>query len=418
MGGSSPRRTFVIFLSAELALLSGCGPDGNPGPPIFEVRDSAGVEIVRSGPGNDSETLGWRIAEDPELQIGSVDGDSAYVFEGIGGAWRLSDGRIVVTDRRSMDIRIFGPDGTHLRSFGGPGPGPTEFGSPPVLAVRSPDTLVVWDGRHSRLSLYDLAGTLLAQRSHASAVAAFSMAAGAHAWQVSADGSILWAGPTPARPRTGISTAYRSVALIDGPTGESQDLGVVPLGQGLMLDIGVAFEDWFAPAAEVAHGPRPFRVAISSPDEWEIRFFDSGGELRRILRAPIPRRPVTSEVRAQRREYLMDWALVFRLPRERGEWVDDHLPIPDSLPAIASLQWDRLDNLWVGRRAPDPGGTEYFDVFDYDARWLGTVRFPGERGKILEIGEDYVLADWRNDLGMPHLRMYQLLKPGSRDPVK
>ncbi len=418
MGSSSPQPVCLLYLFSALTMLSGCGPGASPGPPVFETHDSAGVEIVRSGPGHGTQTLGWRIAPDPELQIGGTDGDSAYVFEVIGGASRLRDGRIVVTDRRSMDVRVFGTDGTHLHSWGGQGPGPTGFGAAPVFAVREPDTLVVWDGGHARLSLYDPAGNLLAQRSYSAALADFSLAPGGQGWQVDADGSVLWAGPNPPRPRTSISTVYRGVALIDGPTGETQDLGVVPLGRELMLDVGVLFEDWFAPKGEVALGPRPFRVAVSSPEEWEIRFLDSSGGLRRILRAPIARLPVTSEVRAERREYLVDWALVFRLPPERGEWVDDHLPVPDSLPAIASLQWDRSGDLWVGRRAPDPDGAEIFDGFDTDGRWVGTVRFPKDLGRILEIGEDHVLADWRDDLGTPYLRMYHLTRPTPGDSLK
>jgi hypothetical protein len=152
-------------------------------------------------------------------------------------------------------------------------------------------------------------------------------------------------------------------------------------------------------------------VAISTPEKWEIRFFDSKGELTRILRASIPRVSVTDEVRAKRREYLVDWAEQFRLPQSQGEWVDDRFPVPDSLPAISSIRWDRKGNLWVGRREPDPDATQDYDVFRMDGRWISSVRFPAELGRILEIGEDYLLASWYDDLGVPYLRLYRLLKP-------
>ena len=412
MGQSRQGWTIPMFFWWILGVLTGCGSDEVPRLPELEVRDSAGIEIIQNGPRGDIDIVGWQIVEDPVLQIGSLEGDPAYLFEWIGDAMRLSDGRIVLTDRRSMNIRVFGQDGEHKGSFGRSGPGPKEFGGPPFLAFREPDTLVVWDGGHFRLSHYDLTGALLSQRSFSSTVVGFSITRGVHAWQVSAEGSVLWAGRAASRGgTTGIDENYRSIALIDGPTENTQDFGVFPQGQGLMLDIGIGFGNWFAPSVRGSLGPRPFRVAISSPKKREIRFFDSSGELRRILRATIPRVPVNAEVRAQRREYLVDWALQFRLPAGRGEWVDDQFPVPDSLPAIASIQWDRSDNLWVGRRVPDPNGTEVFDVFDIDARWINTIRIPRELGNILEIGEDYVLTSWRDDLGVPYLRMYRLLKP-------
>jgi hypothetical protein len=91
--------------------------------------------------------------------------------------------------------------------------------------------------------------------------------------------------------------------------------------------------------------------------------------------------------------------------------VDDQFPVPDSLPAIGGIQWDRSGNLWVGRREPDPNATQDYDVFDTDGQWISSVIVPAELGRILEIGEDYVLASWLDDLSVPHLRVYRLFKP-------
>lgn len=419
MGGIAPRKTNAVGLLPPLVLMAACGFGREGEPPGYEIRDSAGIQVVRSWPAEDAEDFVWQISEEPVLQIGTVEGDPAYLFEWITDAVRFPDGRIAVVDRRALDIRIFGEDGIHLETFGGPGPGRREFQGAPVLALRAPDTLLVWDGEAARLSLWNSEGRLLSQRSLASAVSVISSRArGVEAWQVSPEGWVLWAGRAPAPARSGINPAERSVFLIGGAEGGVRDFGVHPMGQGLMLDVGVGFADWFAATSDAALGPGPFRVAISAPDTWEVRFFDSDGDIRRILRTPIPRIPVTPDVRAERRQYLVDWALLFRLPRARGEWVDDQFPVPDSLPAIASLRWDRSGNFWVGRRAPDPEGTERYDVFDRDGRWIGIAPFPRELGRILEIGEDYVLAAWQDDLGVAYLRLYPVLKPGAGNPVQ
>jgi len=402
----------TLFLT--IVAVAGCASGDAPGIPEFEVYDSAGVEVVQSGPPILEETSHWRVVNEPILQIGQVDGDLPYLFERISSAVKFPDGRIVVSDGRSLDIRVFGPDGKHQLSFGRRGEGPMEFGGPPMLASRPPDTLVVWDPGHLRLSWYDLTGDLLAQRSLAATVAGFSITRGVNAWQLRPDGTLLWSGRAATRLRDGLSEAPRRIALIDGPSNNSHDFGVFPLSQGLMLDIGIGFGNWFAPNAHGAVGPQPYRVAISAPEVWEVRFFDSGARLQRILRAPISRLPVTSEVRAARRAYLVDWALQFRFPASQGEKVDDRFPVPDSIPAIGSLRWDRSDHLWVGRRVADPTRTEDFDVFDISGRWLSTVHFPRDLGYILEIGEDYVLAKWYDDLGVAYLRLFRLEKPGSK----
>ena len=66
---------------------------------------------------------------EPVLQIGERDGESPYLFSRVRGAVRVPDGRIVVLEGESLEIRVFGPDGTHHVSFGRRGDGPLEFES-------------------------------------------------------------------------------------------------------------------------------------------------------------------------------------------------------------------------------------------------------------------------------------------------
>jgi len=63
-----------------------------------------------------------------EFEIGDVDGDDPYLFSYILDVVADDMGRIVVTDRNSNEIRVFGPEGDFAFHFGGPGEGPGEFG--------------------------------------------------------------------------------------------------------------------------------------------------------------------------------------------------------------------------------------------------------------------------------------------------
>ncbi|WP_419943063.1 hypothetical protein [Candidatus Palauibacter sp.] len=62
------------------------------------------------------------------MSIGTAGGDPAYELFRVGGAMRLSDGRIVVANAGTGELRVYDPDGIHLASWGGQGDGPGEFG--------------------------------------------------------------------------------------------------------------------------------------------------------------------------------------------------------------------------------------------------------------------------------------------------
>lgn len=68
------------------------------------------------------------------------------------------------------------------------------------------------------------------------------------------------------------------------------------------------------------------------------------------------------------------------------------------------------ENLWV-ETYPIPGDTlPAWTVFDPNGVMLGDVRVPNGL-RIFEFGSDYVLGVWQNGLDVPHVRMYELIKP-------
>lgn len=103
----------------------------------------------------------WSLSAEPLLEIGVVEGEEPYQLHQASGSVRLADGRVVVLNQGSDQLRFFGPEGTHLRSVGGPGEGPGEFQRPTRIRLTSPDTLRVWDARLHRFSWFDTAGTFV-----------------------------------------------------------------------------------------------------------------------------------------------------------------------------------------------------------------------------------------------------------------
>ena len=48
-----------------------------------------------------------------------------------------------------------------------------------------------------------------------------------------------------------------------------------------------------------------------------------------------------------------------------------------------------------------------WSVFDREGRWLGSVETPAGLS-VREIGEDYLLGTWKDDVGVEHVRVHRL----------
>ena len=133
-------------------------------------QDSNGTETRKP-----VETIGelstadplWRVAPEPTLVLGELEGPDAYLFSQIRGATRLSTGTVVVLDGASSQLRAFSAVGAHLWTAGGPGEGPGEMRNPTHLETLPGDTLQVQDGL-SRIR-YAADGTLIAHERLATA---------------------------------------------------------------------------------------------------------------------------------------------------------------------------------------------------------------------------------------------------------
>ena len=124
------------------------------------VRDSAGIEIVENfGAPLWPEGPGWEFTQD--LRIGAVDGPPEYQFGRIGGLEVLSDGRIVIVDALTHNVRFFTSEGDHIRTVLRKGQGPGELSSPGGLYKGPGDTLIVGDGSAARMHVLAPDGTYL-----------------------------------------------------------------------------------------------------------------------------------------------------------------------------------------------------------------------------------------------------------------
>lgn len=412
-----PQQFIALLPVMTLACLAlGCTESNGVPRGAPESRDSSGIMIVTSTAPRVLGDESWTIAADPILQIGAIEGDSAYLFGLIWDATRLPDGRIIVTDGRSLDIREYDDNGHFESRFGGRGNGPAEFGGAPWVTSVAPDTLLVWDAGHERLSRFDLTGTLQDQILVRPTINDHSIVrlGGGLVWQVAADAAILSTGPAESRRfHEGLNDDMRRFVVLEPALERSHDFGAFPAGQnsairradGLLMGIG----NPYAPSTLAVLGPPSHRVSIAGTESWEIRTYSSDGTLVRILRAAIPRTPVDATLELERNR-LPTIAERMGLSLAEANTAFDRFDLPDSVPPIAALHWDDSGNLWVGRRTGPIRDVQAYDIFDGNGAWLTTVHLPPAIGRIHEIGDGYILATWTDELDVPYLRMYEIQK--------
>ena len=79
------------------------------------ARDSAGIRIVENAQPAWSASDALTLSAAPSLVIGNRVGE-AYEFSRVAGTARLSDGRIVIADGGSLQLRFYDASGSFLNS--------------------------------------------------------------------------------------------------------------------------------------------------------------------------------------------------------------------------------------------------------------------------------------------------------------
>src|SRR5690554_5500708 len=102
----SLKRILIAAPAAAVALI-GCGdPAGGPASHTA-ARDSAGIRIVENAGSTWSDGGGWRLGDEPVLEIGMADGDPQYLLDRVTGAIRSADGGVVISNAGSAEVRYY-----------------------------------------------------------------------------------------------------------------------------------------------------------------------------------------------------------------------------------------------------------------------------------------------------------------------
>ena len=391
-----------------LPALAACGGDARPAGPV--VRDSAGVRIVENGAPAWKAGEEWRLSAEPALDVGTVDGPPQYQLGRVAGAVRLGDGTVVVADDQSKDLRFFDRAGRYLKTVGRRGGGPGEFEALGSLAALG-DTLLAADWSSRRVSVFAPDGSLVRSIPlDAGGSAAFTFPVG----YFRGGGVLLRTGIVfTSASREGLSRDSVTFLRLDAAGGPPARVGRFPGGESFTEKQGsssiTVTSRAFGRAEQVAVVPDGF--FYGSSDAYEIGRYDPAGRLLRLVRrAHQVRRVTPADVERYKEARRRDADASYRQAQERSFAA---MPFPETMPAHGDIQADRAGNLWVSDFVVTTDDPARWTVFDPEGRMLGAVAMP-PRFRVLEIGGDYVLGVWQDELDVEHVRLFTLEKPGAR----
>lgn len=384
--------------------------------PASEVRDSAGIRIIENARPAEGSRLGWRIGPEPTVSIGAVEGEEPYLLHWVRSAFRMPDGRIVVANGGTDEVRVFTGTGTHLVSWGGKGQGPGDFGDLYRADPWPGDSVVAWYSGNRGISFFDATGNL----GHS-----FVLRSDLDRWMrprplaVQEDGTILSV--------VGEVDSSLRVEIWDGEGRLHGSLGRQP-NHELITARGPGGHTETVPAAYsselilAAWGD----LVVASPNKpYEIRAFQADGTLARIVRREhMPVAPTE----ADRQIFVDGRKAVYRtgVDATTGESTPEAFleeliwpfletfTLAEQFPAFSTVMADGAGHLWVREYdlPQEENPVPLWTVFDPEGRVLGFVATP--RGlDIMQIGEDFILGRVKDEFEVEYVQVWPLERTGT-----
>ena len=401
-----------VFVTVIVAV--GCDSARN-GPSADGVRDSAAIQIVESSAPVDDEGA-WTVSMEPRVRIGVAEGDDGEMLYRVFSGLVLEDGRILVSNSGSSEIRVYGRDGRLERSFGGAGEGPGEFG--PFSSMRlislAGDTIAVTDegNRPRRINFFSLSSGYIRTISFLTvpgygrpSVSGF-FADGSWLAVTSVGRGTLEGSPGDLIRQSRAYLKYHALAQ------QAELIATVAAPPRVVIDRGGGRPGYtFVPLnpgpAFALSGDELIESAGYDP---EYRRLDSRGEVRQLVRWSPPRIRV-DDIWSRFTDAYLEEVVDEERPGYARMMAMDGLPIPEYVPAIESITVDLLGNVWVERYRLPWDTDRLWDVLNPEGQWLAYVTTP-PNVDILEIGTDYLLGRHQDQFGVERVVLHDLTRPG------
>lgn len=372
-GTAAPDLRAAAAGAALLAfVLPGCTSELSPSAGVEASRDTMpdGTVVVRYP----ALPIGEVHLAVEDLRIGSVDEDPNAAFGDVRGIDAASDGTIYVLDHLASEVRMFGPDGTYLRTIVTPGEGPGEISAANGILLAGDSLLWIQD--HGKWSMIGVTPD-------GDEVTRFPMPVRSYGYMW--NGTVDRAGrvwkpashfhePPQIPPDPGFSEiAYRSYLKWYDHRTEAADSVYVGdvVGRGHVEENsrggwshrGIPFE------------PEIFTVVDRDGGFWHVQNatyriarLGEAGDTTLVIESDVVPQSVTGADRTAYIEQQLDYDADSRAAVE-----EIAAAMPETKPVIEGLVVDDRGWLWVNRVVPTEE-TPLYDIFDRDGAYLGSVR--------------------------------------------
>ena len=340
----------------------------------------------------------WRLATTPILTL-EDNGTPATEFNRVAGAWRLPNGRVVIANGGSSELRIFDPNGALVETLGRRGKGPGEFETMSVVGV-SADTAIIYDFATRRATTVQFGAkarvltmvTMMAAGSGSGFEVTGRLSDGRWVATMGMGSPGGWDAPR------GVHRVKGTVALVapDG-TGSIERVAEVESMASITYMPGADKSKW-------ATGPAAFspwyRGQVSGGVLW---FGESGSDSlvrldargnRRGIALALPSVAPSPQLVAAAREAELPAALQ---PRT-GDYMNFKYSaenLPSRLPYFAGLLAGADGELWVQEYPATPSAAARYLVLDEKGRPIGRVLAP-PRLRATHAGRDFVVGVTRD----------------------
>jgi hypothetical protein len=367
-GGRSPGLRACLVVLA----LAACGGDEAPGDP------AADGPFARA----------FRLAA-PLVRIGGPGQELDRVY---GGLLR-PDGSLVVGNSGTLELRFYDAEGRLVSAAGRAGAGPGEFGSINWIGTLPGDSLIAFDLRHQRFSVWSAAGafarTFMAQAMPPGPIRPLG---------VMRDGSILIAREGQYDPRGGPGVVRDSLRVMRmGPTGAvTATLGSFAGAEWLVYEHPASFRATQLPFGRMGHlAASGDHLFYGSSETGRITVYDPSGRQTGTFDLGLPRRRLSDREVSAFLEEVQDGPERSALARHHRE------NAAATAPLFTALRSDGAGNLWV-RLSPAAGADSVgWMVLTKSGERLGGVRM--HVGSLpLDIGGSMLLRETDAD-GVQHV---------------
>ena len=374
------------FTLLAAILVAACST-GDADSGVTTIRDSAGVAIAENDLARLASTC--TMAPAPTVSIGAAEGEEVYQLYRVFGARKLSDGRIVLVNQGSQQLRFYDATGKFLNATGREGRGPGEFENAFYLWVLPGDSVWVGDYRPWQFHVFGPDGTwkhtVRPTPQYYNSPDVINVLDDGRS--VLADGRLL-----ENRSPNGFTLQHITV-VVHGRDGALLDtLGTYP--NGLIGNMG---EDptgpWMGPHFEsytrVAAAGSRIAVGHGSVAELSVYRAADSVRLERLVRWTTVDRTVSAEDIAAERTRLreqypeLDPAMFRRMV---APLIREDRPAAKVFPAFSGIIAGRDGRLWVREYpTPDRADTRSYLGFDPEGRLLCRMVVPAF-DNIFEIG--------------------------------